>query len=116
MKILVKHSFKSFRIEVDEKSKMIGKFTPHSMSIGQLSKKLGIDTEKTHFLIRKLNAYGFINWTNTRTYFTQHQFSLTNYGYIEFQDGWKRYVKELLLASAASGPFVTIVVFLYSLK
>jgi len=78
-----------------------------------VAKKANLDDEETYLIIKKLVAYKMLAWVDKNGYWTVHHAAVTNSGFVDYKDGWKKYVKEILIALAASAPFVSLLIYFH---
>ena len=107
MKILVEHDFESLANQ--EKSDFIAS----GMEVSTIAKKAKLTDKGTYLRIKKLVAYRMLAWTDKRAHWTVHSAGVTNSGFVEYKDGYKKYIKDLLIALAASGPFVSLLIYFH---
>lgn len=110
MKTIIKNDFESFDLGDDQ----ISKYYPNAISVQKIADITKIDVERTHLILRKFIACGFVKLSDPRAYFTVWEVRSTEKGYLEFYDGYKKYIKDLLVASAASAPFVSLLLYFFS--
>lgn len=110
MKMLIKHDFKNSFNEDNIELKSAG------MDIKTIAQNMKLSKKKTLEIIKKLIAYKMLMWTNRESYWTVYQIVVTDHGFVEFQDGWKKYVKDGLIALAASAPFVSLLIYFHQIS
>jgi len=110
MNILVEHDFGSLANQ--EKSG----FIPTGMEVSTIAKKAKLTEEDVYLRIKKLVAYGLLAWTDKRPHWTVHSAGVTNSGFVEYKDGYKKYIKDLLIALAASAPFVSLLIYFHQIS
>jgi len=109
MKILVEHDFESLANQ--EKSDFIAA----GMQVDKIAKETKLTEKETYLIIKKLVASGMLGWTDVSTHWTVHSAMVTNSGYVEYKRGYKKYIKDLLIALAASAPFVSLLIYFHQI-
>jgi len=106
MKILIDQNLEGFR-KGDEKSK----YPQNTIRVETIAKKSNIDIDTTFLIIRELWLSEYISIHDRGDQHTLWKCMITPKGYFEFKNGWKRYIKELLLLLAASTPFISLLIY-----
>jgi len=110
MKILVEHDFESLANQ-----KKSG-FTPPGMEVKTIAKEANLTEEEAYLRIKKLVAYRMLAWTDKMAHWTVHSAGVTNSGFVEYKKGYKKYVKDVLIALAASGTIVSLLIYFHQIS
>jgi len=110
MKTLVEHDFESLANQ--EKSDFIAA----GMEVKDLAQKTGLSEEEAYLIIKRLVAYNMLGWTDKRSHWTVHSAAVTNSGFVEYKRGYRKYIKDLLIALAASAPFISILIYFHQVS